>query len=211
MVKIFDAHCHFGRFGIQRFKGNNVEIFRDRELASVEDMEKYMQKNNIMKVVAVPHYTPDLETPFKEFNPLVLETLDKVNVFYGGLWVNPAKPDMTKEVLKAFNHPKLVALKLSPANWPQNITANPDTWPEKFRHSMELVIQFAKQEKIILQVHTGHGASSIFEYEKFMEKYGDNLKIQFLHMGGFYRYIFNKGYGAAFYAERDDGKMRRRS
>ena len=184
MVKIFDAHCHFGKFGVQHFKGHDVEIFKDRELATAEDMERYMSKNNIMKVVAVPHYTPDLETPFKEYNPLILDTLDKINGFYGGLWINPAKPELTKEVLKLFNHPKLVAFKISPANWPQNITADPKTWPEKFKESMESVIDFAKQEKIVIQAHTGHGTSTIFEYEKFIEKHGNELKIQFLHMGG---------------------------
>jgi len=183
MVKVFDAHCHFGKFGIVRMKGNDIELFRNRELATPEDMERYMKKNNIIKVVAVPHYTPTPEKPFKEFNPAILDALDKVNGFYGGLWVNPAMPDFTKEVLKLFNHPKLVALKISPANWTKDITIDPKTWPAKFKESMESVIEFAKQEKIVLHAHTGHGASSIYAYEKFIEQYGNDLKIQLLHMG----------------------------
>lgn len=183
--KLFDAHCHIGRFGKQTIRDNQVEPFLDREITNFLDLQKHMKKNGIDKLVVVPHYTLKQEDAFKN-NKIVLETIEKLENVYGGLWVSPLEEnkEKTEEVLKSLPIQKIKALKICPQSWPKGKqTMNPDSWKEVFKEIMEKIIDSAKKHDLVLHMHTGTGNSDISHYAKFVEKYGKGLKIQFVHMG----------------------------
>lgn len=185
--KVFDAHGHIGKFGSWTMKKNVVEPFVGREIENYEDQENYMKKNNIAKAIIMPHYTPDQSIPYDKYNPIVFETISKLDNVYGAVWVSPLpeNTEKTKEVLNSLPIEKIVALKMSPDSWPKGkYTPDPKTWDEEFKSNMELIIDAAKKHDLVIQTHTGSNNSEIMEYVPFVESYGKGVKIQFVHMGG---------------------------
>ena len=71
-MKIFDAHSHIGKFGIQHMKGRDVEPFQGREVTNAEEQKEYMKQNGITKAIVMPHYVTDQKVPFEEYNFIVL-------------------------------------------------------------------------------------------------------------------------------------------
>jgi len=184
--KIFDAHSHIGRFGPQKIKGKIINPFLDREIDSAKEQKEYMEKLGITEAIVMPHYVPDQKTPFDVYNPLVLDTILKLDNVYGALWVSPLSQNSqkTRKVLESLPIKKIVALKISPTSWPEKCSPDPATWNEKFRKNMEAIIETAQDNNLVIQTHTGSGNSYILEYIPFVKKYAKNLKIQFVHMGG---------------------------
>ncbi|MEK6874214.1 MAG: amidohydrolase family protein [Nanoarchaeota archaeon] len=183
---IFDAHSHIGIFGSQYLKGRDITIFEGCEVASVSDQLNHMKSKGITTAVVVPHYTPDLHYPFDVLNPLVLDAAQHDGIL-GGLWVNPM-PDcveQTLHVLKLLDaRPHgIVALKLSPTSWQSMYSPNPDSWSGVFKSCMLQIIEAAQKYDLVLHMHTSDGRASIAKYEKFVEQFGANTKIQLVHMG----------------------------
>jgi len=183
---IFDAHMHIGTFGTQTSKvGSNFEIFQDRELHNSEDVYKFMKNNHITRAICTPHYTTSPEEPFVKFNPIVIHAVETIPDLLGGLWVNPTQPSLTTQALSEFDeNNKLRVIKMNPLTWGKDITPDPKTWTEKFAESMQEIMTFAQSKNMIIQTHTGLGNSSIQKYEPFIEKFGENLRLHLLHMGG---------------------------
>lgn len=185
--KIFDAHSHIGRFGQWVMKGNTVEPFRGREITSVEDQRAYMKKLGVAKAIVMPHYTPDQAVPFAVFNPLVLETVAKLDNVYGAMWVSPLpeNTERTQHVLQQFPLKKIVALKMSPDSWPKGkYTPDPATWDSVFRKNMESILDAARKHDLVIQTHTGSDNSDVLQYISFVATHGKDVTIQFVHMGG---------------------------
>lgn len=183
--KIFDAHCHIGLFGKQSIRGFVVEPFKEREVFNLESFKKYLQKKGINKSLIVPHYTFDPVSAF-ENNKIVLDIISKTENIYGGLWVNPlpSESERTKKVLNSLPIDKILVLKLCPQAWPKGKhTMDPDSWNSEFTENMKKIMNYAKKYDLILHMHTGTGNSDIRHYAKFVEEFGKDLKIQFVHMG----------------------------
>lgn len=184
--KIFDAHSHIGKFGIQRMKGRDVEPFQGREVTNAEEQKIYMEKNGITKAIVMPHYVPDQKTPFEKYNPIVLDVVSKLDNVCGALWVSPLieNTEYTKKVLDSLPIDKIKALKLSADSWPKGIGMNPETWDKKFKENMDLILDACKKHGLILHVHTGSGDSDFrTQIYPFIEYAGKNIKLQIVHMG----------------------------
>ncbi|OGK68447.1 hypothetical protein A2313_03805 [Candidatus Roizmanbacteria bacterium RIFOXYB2_FULL_41_10] len=185
-MDIFDSHSHIGKFGTINYKGNFSIPFKTFEIADLEDQSQFMKHNNIKYSVVVPHYTQDQKKPFNEFNRLVEELVEKTENILGGLWVSPL-PALTKlndNVLNSLPKNNIVALKISPSSWPDKLTLNPQSWDKSFKHNMEKIINALIINGLVLHVHTGSGKADAFHLDNFVKQYGQNLKIQFVHMGG---------------------------
>jgi len=184
--KIFDAHSHIGKFGVQSLKGNNVEPFRGREITNAEEQKTYMEKFHITKAVIMPHYVPDQKVSFKEYNPIVLDVISKLDNVYGALWISPLpeNTDRTKQVLVSLPIDKIVALKMSADSWPKGIGQNPETWDKKFKQNMDLILENAKKYNLVLHIHTGSGDSDFLtQIYPFIKYAGKEVKQQIVHMG----------------------------
>ncbi|MBD3259507.1 amidohydrolase family protein, partial [Candidatus Woesearchaeota archaeon] len=79
---------------------------------------------------------------------------------------------------------KLKVIKMNPLTWGKSTTPDPNTWSEKFAESTKEILSFAEEHNKVIQIHTGLGNSSINKFDRFVEAFGDKLKIHFLHMGG---------------------------
>ncbi|MBI4449215.1 amidohydrolase family protein [Candidatus Woesearchaeota archaeon] len=188
-VRLFDAHCHIGAFGTQHLKGNDIHIFSSREVPDGRAQAEHMQQRGITACVAVPHYTPDPFYPFTTLNPVVLEAVEFHPQILGGLWVNPM-PECSKhtqqvlESLRSHKPKGIVALKMSPNAWQVSYSPNPDSWTGEFRKNMHKILTTAQDLDMVLHMHTGDGRSSISKYEKFVQHYGKDIRVQLVHMGG---------------------------
>ena len=132
-----------------------------------------MKKVGISKAIVMPHYVPDQSVPFTKYNPIVLDTISKLDNVFGGLFVSPLPENTsrTKEVLRSLPVKKIVAFKMSPDSWPKGVTPNPETWSPEFKSNVEAIINAAKKYDLVIQTHTGSGNSDPREYAPFVEKY----------------------------------------
>jgi len=184
--KIFDAHSHIGRFGIQSMKGNNVEPFCGREITNDIEQKVHMEKFNISKAVVMPHYVPDQKISFVEYNPIVLDVISKLNNVYGALWVSPLpeNTDLTKQVLASLPVKKIVALKISADSWPKGIGQNPATWDKNFKQNMDLILENTQKHNLVLHIHTGSNDSDFLtQIYPFIKYAGKEVAQQIVHMG----------------------------
>ncbi len=185
--KIFDVHMHIGEFGQWEMRKKKVEPFLGREISNAEEQKEFMQRLGIAKAIVMPHYTPDQKVPFDVYNPIVLDTVSKLENVYGALFVSPLaeNTERTKKVLDSLPINKIVALKMSPDSWPKGrYTPNPETWDKEFKANVELIIESAKKHGLVIQTHTGTDNSDIMQYIPFVENYGKGIKLQFVHIGG---------------------------
>jgi predicted TIM-barrel fold metal-dependent hydrolase len=183
--EIFDSHFHIGKFGTQDSAIGMVDLFKNRELINHKQIKKHLKINNITKGVISPHYTSDLKHPFAEFNPIIVDAVDKFHNLFGVMWVNPLEPSLNADVMDAaVLNQKILGLKMNPNTWGKGVTPDPKTWSPEFKNGMEDILDFAAKNKFVLQMSTGLGNSEIQRYDNFMEKYGHNQRIHFLHMGG---------------------------
>ena len=176
---------HIGHWGEWQIKRRDVEIFPQRETKGPEEQEELMQKCGITKAVIVPHYVPDLEAPFKRYNPVVLDAVSALKNVKGGLWVSPL-PDATEllqNILEQKPHKNIRALKMSANAWPGKINMSPASWKSEFRQNMELILDYAKKHDLTIHMHTGTGNSAVQYFIPFIEKYGDRARMQMVHMG----------------------------
>jgi len=184
--KIFDSHSHLGKFGTQPMKGNDVAPFKGREVTNSDEQKEYMKEMGITKAIVMPHYVPDQSIPFDEYNPIVLDTVSKLDNVYGALWVSPLSENTkkTKDVLDSLPINKIKALKMSADSWPKGIGQNPETWDEEFKKNMDLIIKSAKKHDLILHIHTGTGNSDFkTQIYPFIKYAGKEVKLQIVHMG----------------------------
>ena len=184
---IFDSHSHFGLFGENIIKNHLVNPFANgREISSLKDLQIYMQTYDLAKVLIVPHYTPDQNKPFNIYNSMIINTVINSNNVLGGLWVSPLSQvwDKTKQVLASLPLHNIVALKISPDSWEKGITLNPQSWNLELTEHFEMIVEACIKNNLVLHIHTGTGNSDVLTFDPFVKKYGSNLKIQFVHMGG---------------------------
>lgn len=185
-AEVFDTHINVGNAGVQQIAGRNVELFYKREIPLAEDLQKFMKARNITKAIAVPQFNSHMDVPFAEYNPIAVNAAEKFTNVFAGLWVNPAKTESTLSAINAYRtNPQLKVIKLHPHSWSAKITMDPKTWPADFKKSMEHIIDFAKDRRLVIQINTGIGQADVKEFVPFVKEYGERLKIQFCH-GGFY-------------------------
>lgn len=185
-MKVFDSHCHLGRFGTIKYKGYQSEPFAGFEVNDYRQQLAYMSANKLQYSLVVPHYTQDPKQPFAVFNPLIKQATEQSEHIFGGYWVSPlaAHSELTNQVLKSLPQPKIVALKISPSAWPNNLTLNPTTWNSAVRANFQAIISALQKHALVLHVHTGSGQADASHLDNFVAQYGKGIKIQFVHMGG---------------------------
>ncbi len=184
MRKVFDTHVHLGEWGEQRIAGSLVEPFKGREIKDYKDAELFMQKNNVSKAIFMPHYKPEQAGSFSD-NYLVIKVIKGLGNAYGCLYFNPEHrfTELVNEHLRLIQD-KVVGIKMSPDAWPEGITPDPKTWSKGFANNMDKIVEIVKNKNLMLQLHTGSGNSDPLNYVPFVNEYGRDLKIQFVHMGG---------------------------
>ncbi len=176
---------HIGNWGCQLVSGEMICPFKDRELDSSMKVINHLKQNSIQRAVVVPTYTPERQLPFRT-NDLVLETaMLSAGVVVPGFWVDPS-PDMQNELAHALRKAEqngVRVLKTSADAWDANYTPDPNSWDRSFTLSMDMILDFLRQRKAILQIHTGSKKSQIRFIEMLLRHAGPEVRFHLVHMG----------------------------
>jgi predicted TIM-barrel fold metal-dependent hydrolase len=100
--------------------------------------------------------------------------------------------DLTKGALsqlEKINHPKIKALKMSAYTW-GDFSMDPYSWNKEMKKNMEYIIDFAKNNNLVLQFHIGVDQQDPENISKLLDVYGLNCKYHFVHMGEYCSGVF---------------------
>jgi len=176
----YDAHRHIGRLPAYPFYGgppvNPDTTARDQIAGLLADLDR----EGTARALLLPNYGVPLAEASFALNDLVLETAAKDDRFLCGLWTSPRAQDaeLTDTALTLAGERGVVALKTSfllgggvddPTSQPQ----------------IEKIFGVARERDLVVHVHTSPGAASdIDEVGKLVERYGDDVRIHLVHLGG---------------------------
>jgi predicted TIM-barrel fold metal-dependent hydrolase len=148
--------------------------------ATVKELIADMDREGTERTVVLPNYgVPDASISFS-LNPLVLEAAAADDRIKCGLWVSPRPQDaeMTETALALAGESGVVALKTSFLLGGR--ASDPDCEPP-----LERIFATARTHGLVVHIHTSPGAASdIDEVGKLVDKYGDDVKIHLVHLGG---------------------------
>ncbi|MGI4893747.1 MAG: amidohydrolase family protein [Janthinobacterium lividum] len=179
-TRTHDAHRHLGRLPAYPFYGgppvNPDTAARDQIVQLVADLDR----EGTERALLLPNYGVPVAAASFALNDLVLETTAKDDRFVCGLWTSPRAQDaeLTDAALALAAERGVVALKTSfllgggvddPTSQPQ----------------LEKIFATARELDLVVHVHTSPGAASdIDEVGKLVERYGADVRIHLVHLGG---------------------------
>lgn len=179
-TRTHDAHRHIGRLPAFPFYGGPPVNPDTTARAQIADLLADLDAEGTERALLLPNYgVPVAEASFA-LNDLVLETTAKDDRFVCGLWTSPRHQDaaLTEAALALAGEPGVVALKTSfllgggvddPTSQPQ----------------LERIFGTARDHDLVVHVHTSPGAASdIDEVGELVERYGDDVRIHLVHLGG---------------------------
>lgn len=179
--RVFDAHSHVGEWGSWEMRGNEVSPFTgDDSITTRDGVEARMRRFSLTKQLVVPHYYPKPDKAF-ETNRFI-RYLAKMDDVYGGLWFAPSFPGETASALGDFEEDTIVAMKTSADVW-VDADYRPGTWMGDEEQVMEEVMEFCRDNDILVQLHTGSGKSRPEHAFALADRYPD-VGFHFVHMGG---------------------------
>ncbi len=177
---INDAHRHMGVMPAFPFYGGppaNPDILAR---GTVAELIADLDAEGTERALVLPNYgVPQADVSFS-FNELVLSAAAADDRIRCGLWVSPRPQDaeLTAAALAQAGEAGVVALKTSFL-----LGGRPDD-PECEPH-IDSIFQAARSHGLVVHVHTSAGAASdIDQIGLLVDKYGDDVKIHLVHMGG---------------------------
>jgi predicted TIM-barrel fold metal-dependent hydrolase len=177
---VHDAHRHIGVMPAYPFYGGPPVQPDIAARATVKELIADMDREGTERTVVLPNYgVPDASVSFS-LNPLVLEAAAADDRIRCGLWVSPRPQDaeMTETALALAGESGVVALKTSFLLGGR--ASDPDCEPQ-----LERIFATARTHGLVVHIHTSPGAASdIDEVGKLVDKYGDDVKIHLVHLGG---------------------------
>jgi len=177
---INDAHRHLGVMPAFAFYGGppaNPDILAR---GTVAELIADLDAEGTERAVVLPNYgVPSADVSFA-FNDLVLSAAATDDRIRCGLWVSPRPQDaeLTAAALALAGETGVVALKTSFL-----LGGRPDD-PE-CEPQIDSIFQTARTHGLVVHVHTSAGAASdIDQIGLLVDRYGDDVKIHLVHMGG---------------------------
>jgi len=181
--KVFDNHCHIGPLASYAFYGLPTPVHPTYDYDTAEDFLKGMDENGVDRSLVISNYgIPDSSQPFT-LNPLVVESAQKERML-GAIWLSPLPKDKERnaEALKLIGQKGMVVLKLTcllGGNF------NPEKWSEEEAELWKAVLDAAREHDMPLHIHTSPGGGSDIDNAlALVRKYGKEIKIHCVHMGG---------------------------
>ncbi|WP_369051848.1 amidohydrolase family protein [Kineococcus terrestris] len=180
MTPVHDAHRHLGRLPAFPFYGGPPVNPDTTAREQIADLLDDLDREGTERALLLPNYgVPVAELSFA-LNELVLETTAKDDRFVCGLWTSPRAEDaeLTERALALAGERGVVALKTSfllgggvddPTSQPQ----------------IERIFSTARERDLVVHVHTSPGAASdVDRVGELVERYGDEVRIHLVHLGG---------------------------
>jgi len=177
---VFDAHRHLGTLPAHPFYGGPAVSPDTSARASVEELLADLDREGTERAVVLPNYGVPAAAASFGLNHLVLDAADRDDRIRCGLWTSPRAEDaeLTAEALALAGERGVVALKTSfllgggvddPTSQPQ----------------IEAIFAAAAAHDLVVHVHTSPGAASdIDRVGTLVDRYGDDVRIHLVHLGG---------------------------
>lgn len=174
-----DAHRHIGRLPPYPFYGLPPVVPAPGAPADGRALLADMDRDGVERALVVPNYgVPDPAVSFA-LNDVALEAGDDDRVRVA-LWVSPRPEDAeaTAATLSLAGESPVAALKLSFL-----LGGAPDD--EACAPQLDAIFAVARTHGLVVHVHTSPGgASDIDRVGALVDRYGDDVAIQLIHLGG---------------------------
>jgi predicted TIM-barrel fold metal-dependent hydrolase len=184
--KVYSAHSHVGVLDPWPFYESEEPISpADPGPATTEELAHFMDCRGIEKSLILPNYgIPVQEQPFS-LNDLVVQLCrEGRGRVAGALWVSglPQNRELTENALKKLDEPGIRGLKMS---YLLGGTPDPRKWDQATQELHEKIFREAMERDISIHFHTSSkGTSDITHFFELIKRYGKDLKIHLVHMGG---------------------------
>ncbi len=175
-----DAHRHIGVLPDFAFYGAAPVRPDITARATVAELISDLDAEGTERAVVIPNYGVPIPEVSFAFNELVLEAADKDERIRAGLWVSPRPQDavLTTTALGLAGEPGVVALKTSFLLG--GGADDPECLP-----IIDEIFATARQHGLVVHVHTSPGAASdIDRIGSLVDRYGDDVAIHLVHLGG---------------------------
>jgi len=178
--RINDCHRHIGVMPAYAFYGGPPVKPDISARATVAEFKKDLDAEGTERALVLPNYgVPDASVSFS-LNDLVLEAAAGDDRILCGLWVSP-RPQDAELNTKALQHVGEKGVKVLKTSFllggrPSDPACEPQ---------LEQIFGTAREHGLVVHVHTSAGgASDIDEIGHLVERYGDDVKIHLVHLGG---------------------------
>ncbi|MEE3956181.1 amidohydrolase family protein [Peribacillus frigoritolerans] len=184
--KVISAHNHVGILESWPFYESDEPISpADPGPSTTEELTHFMDCRGIEKSLILPNYgIPVQEQPFS-LNELVVKLCKEgQGRVAGALWVSGLAQNqyLTENALKMLDEPGIRGLKMS---YLLGGTPNPKEWDESTLKLHEKIFREAMERDLAIHFHTGSGGTSdIRNFFELIKRYGKDMKIHLVHMGG---------------------------
>ena len=179
-MQVWDAHRHLGTLPPYPFYGGPPVAPDTRSRATVDALLADLDDEGTERALVIPNYgVPDPDVAFG-FNELCVEAAGRDDRVRAALWVSPrpGDEDRTAKALTLAGERGVRALKLSFLLG--GAPAAPDC-----QAGLETIFAAAREHDLVVHVHTSPGGSSdIDQVSLLVERYGDDVAIHLVHLGG---------------------------
>ena len=177
---INDAHRHLGVMPAFPFYGGPATNPDILARGTVAELIADLDASGVERCLILPNYGVPQSSVSFAFNELVLEAAATDDRISCGLWVSPRHQDaeLTKTALSFAGEPGVVALKTSFLRG--GLVDDPECQPQ-----IDQIFQTARDHGLVVHIHTSSGgASDIDQIGQLVDRYGDDVKIHLVPLGG---------------------------
>jgi predicted TIM-barrel fold metal-dependent hydrolase len=179
-MQVCDAHRHLGTLPPYPFYHGPPVAPATRSRATVDALIADLDAEGTEQTLVIPNYgVPDPDVAFSH-NDLCIEAAQRDDRVRCGLWVSPRPGDeeRTAKALSLAGEAGVRALKLS-------FLLGGSPTDEACQPGLELIFAAATAHDLVVHIHTSPGAASdIDQVGTLVERFGDDVAIHLVHLGG---------------------------
>lgn len=175
-----DSHRHIGVLPAWPFYGGPAIRADTTARGTIAEFLADLDAEGTERVLVLPNYGVPVQTAAFELNKLAIETAQKDDRVRCGLWVSPlaADSELTDAALELASEDGVRALKTS-------FLLGGSPTDEACSPQLDSIFERARELDLVVHVHTSPGgASDIDQVGHLVEKWGDEVKIHLVHLGG---------------------------
>jgi predicted TIM-barrel fold metal-dependent hydrolase len=180
MKRLADCHRHLGTLPAYAFYGGPAINPDISARATVDELLADLAAEGTERALVIPNYgVPDVSVTFA-LNELVLEAAARDDRIRAGIFTSPRPQDadLNGKALGLAGEPGVRALKTTFL-----LGGSPED--EQCLAQLDQIFASAREHDLVVHVHTSPGAASdIDAVGGLVERYGDDVKIHLVHLGG---------------------------